>query len=72
LRTNPSERELTRKYGRDPITRNWNRLSELTHKGIYATKADNAEINYRIAIQQEYSVSGKIPEGFIPVGDLNY
>ena len=52
--------------------RNWNRLSELTKKGTRMTKADKAEVSYRSTVQNIYAITGKLPEAFIPVGDLNY
>jgi len=57
--------KINKKHGRSPIQRNWNKLAELTQKGIYMTKKDELEIKYRIAVQNEFASKGKIPSDFI-------
>jgi len=57
-------KKICRKYGTSPIQRNWNRLSELTYKWKL-TAADEAEIKYRIAVQNQYATTQKLDADFI-------
>ena len=60
---------MNQKIEKTTIQRNWNRLAELSRKHEL-NKTEKAETHYRIAIQNDYAINGKLPTEFIePKGD---
>lgn len=56
-------------YGEIPPQRNWNRMTELSQKGILMTEEEKAELSYRIHVQNYYANNGEMPKDYIPVGE---
>lgn len=53
-------------YGEKPIEQNWNRMRELSNKHELS-KIEQIEFDYRIAVQNEFSNNGKMPEDWISI-----
>lgn len=62
-----TDKKVNLKYGTSPIQRNWNRMAELTSHRLrrQLTKIETAELEYRIAVQNDFANTGKVPEDFI-------
>ncbi|WNZ29411.1 MAG: hypothetical protein IAX21_00640 [Candidatus Bathyarchaeota archaeon] len=58
------DNKINKKYGKSPIQRNWNRLSELSYKHRLHS-LEKIEFDYRIAVQNDYASSGKMPDNFM-------
>lgn len=56
------------KYGTSPIQRNWNRMAELTSNWPKKDSAQDAELQYRISVQNHFALNGGMVPNYIPVG----
>jgi len=59
---------MTKNYVTTPISRNWNRMAELSRLPK-RNRIQEAEYSYRQAVQNHFSSHGVMPHDYVPVGE---